>query len=715
MNEARSLKHLDPYMVTTAERDDGPVGIVALWRLLWRNKLLILAPTLICGVIAVALVLRAPATYTADAQLLLSQDNLDIIGLENRGTANLREGLSLNALTILRSRSLAQQVVTYLDLADDPRVNPALMETEAAPAQGWSLRNLFGRAPAEPALEDAWTENLRRQYAMGWLDTTVQIAPFPESNLILVRATTTDPELSADLANAYVDLYLEYQRELRSAETERAAEALSQRVGELRLALDADQRALQEYRNSIRSLSPEYTAMLAAGAARIRPRLAEAEQSLAGAESALATLDGLSGQEDIATIRDLVAQHDTLGRLQDSVLGRPINSGQVSSDLAALRREAEAEQTRSQRLQAQLRENLDELEAQSAENSDNLIRLSRLEVELETTSEVYEAALARLKQMTIQSGLREAGAQVFAAAEVPLRADPAARRRTIAIALAFGLFVGITIVLLREAANDRVRRGPDLAEISGSGSVVLVPGLGQRFWRKRLPAKQIARGGSQPFFEAVRALRQRLLARGAEPAQTSGLVVGVVSGLPREGKSTLALALARSCAAIDKHVVLIDSDMRTGALSKSLGLRQDLPGLQQVLANKVGLEAAVQPNETFGLDVLPAGPRQANPGDLLESARFSEVIAILRQHYDLIIVDTPPVLVTPEARKIAAELDRHVFVTEFNRTPRPAARDAVSVLAEIGVERPVMVLYNAPEALGGQYGVPKRRFSEYWA
>ncbi len=714
MNEARSLRHLEPYMVTSTERDDAPVGIVALWRLLWRNKLLILAPAVICAAIAVALVLRSVSTYTADAQLLLIQDNLDIIGLDGRNTGNLRDGMSLNALTILRSRSLAQQVVAHLELADDPRVNPALAATEAS-ARGWSLRDFLGTTEAEPELEDPWTETLRRQYALSWLENAVQIAPFPDSNLILIRATTTDAELSANLANAYADLYLDYQRQLRGAETDRAAEALAQRVSELRQRLDEDQRAVQDYRASTQSFSPEYAATLAAGAARTRSRLEAVNQSIAGTTSALSVLDGLSAQDDIATVRALFAENETLLRLQNSVLGRAIDGGRLTGDLAAIRREAEAEQGRNERLQAQLQENLAELDARSTESNNSIIGLNRLEVELETTSGIYEAALARLKEMSIQSGLREAGAQVFATAEVPLRPDAAARRRTVAIALVFGLFVGITIVLLREAANDRIRKGAELSDISGGGSVILMPALSKRWFRKRLPAKKIIRGGSEPFFEAVRALRQRILTRKTEPRQQGGLCVGVMSGLPREGKSTVALALAKSCAALEKRVVLIDGDMRTGALSTSLGVRGDVPGLQQVLAGKADLESAVQMSDSLGLDLLSAGPRQANPSDLLESARFGEMIAALRQHYDVIVIDTPPVLVTPEARKIAAELDHHVLVAEHDRTPRPAARDAVSVLGEVGVERPLMVLYNAPEALGGQYGLPRRQFSDYWA
>jgi len=665
--------------------DDAPVGIVALWQLLWQNKLRILAPAFVLSFIVGALMIRGADTYTAEAQMLLSRGNLEIVELNSVTATEVTQGALTNALTILGSRSLALQVIERLDLYSDPEVNP----------------NLALPADADPA--ERLPETALRQFALDWLAGVTQVTVLPGSNAISIRATTTVPQKSAAIANAYVDAYLDYQIQRGQNETERAAGALETRVNALRLQLEEDRARLQAYRAEAPSTALAASDSLAGEVDNIRARLSEAEEDASALTAAITALDVVPGG-DFAALQAALDAHAPLRRLAQSVLRRPVQPETVETDIPTLATALAAEEIRLERLQAALREGRDTIQSRIAEINAFTVGLRQLEVEVDTTSQVYESALARLKELAVQTGLRDAGAQVLARAEAPLRTDAQGRRRMVAIAGVLGLFIGIAYVLLREAANDRVRKVSDLVEITGCDTVVQLPSAHPGLFET---PKKMA-----PFLEGIRALRHRLTT--ANPPVPDPLVAGVFSSFPTEGKTTVLRALAQSFSMIDKRIVVIDADMRVGQLSHEIGVAKDSPGLSEVLSENLDPSQAIIGLNEAGFDLMPSGQPNMNSADLLESKRFAELVAALRERYDVILFETPPVLLLPDAPKIAAHMDTAVIVTEYDRTPRPAIRDAMAALKAAKANFPVVTLCNAPKAFGQNYWIPKHAASKYW-
>lgn len=665
--------------------DDTPIGIVSLWRLLWRNKWRIAAPAFALAFVTGLLMLQAEDSYTAEAQMLLSRGNLEIVEFDSAAVAEVTQAALSNALTILGSRSVAQQVVERLDLTNDPEVNPNLALPE----------------DADP--EDFYPEAAVRQYALDWLAETVQIGLLPGSNAISIRATSTAPEKSAAIANAYVEAYLDYQLRRGQNETERAATALETRVNELRLQLEEDRERLQDYRAGMSATVLDSADDMAGEVANMRARLETNAEALRALDRAETALNGVPAG-DADALRQVIDETPALARLAPSTLGEAVAPGTMAEDRAALADALAAERARLMRLQDALTEGQTALQSRLAELNAFAVGLRQLEVEVDTTAQVYESSLARLKELSIQTGLRDAGAQVLAQAEAPLRSDARGRRRMVAIAGVLGLFAGIAWVLLREAANDRVRRVSDLIEITGAESVVQLPAARPGIFG--MPKKL------GPFLEGIRALRHRLTPGGA--MQNASLVAGVFSALPTEGKTTVLRALAQSYAMVGRRVIVLDGDMRVGRLTGELGIAAGSPGLSEVLSEDLDPSEAIVTFEEGGFDVLPSGRPNAHSADLLESRRFGELVAALRERYDVVLVESPPVLVLPDAPKIAAHMNTMVLVTEYDRTPRPAVRDAVAALRAEKKDRPVVALCNAPKAFGQPYWMPQTASARYW-
>ena len=675
------------------DQDDSPVGIVALWRLLWRNKLRILLPAFVLTVLTAILVLRAPDTYTAEAQMLLARGNLEIVEFDSAGDAEVTQGAIVNALTILGSRSLALQVIERLDLTNDPEVNPNIAILEDDPEA------------------EIYPDSIVRQFALDWLASITQVSILPGTNVIVLRATTTVPEKSAAIANAYLDAYLDYQLERGQSETERAAGALRTRVNELRLQLEDDQARLQDYSAGATSSAIESASDLAGEAVNVRARLESTQNALDQLDAAMTALNA-AAEDDLQAVRDALDQNETLLRMERTNLGRSVGADTLASDVETLLGALQTERSRFEQLNTALSNGLAAIEERIAEANAYMVGLRQLEVEVETTSQVYESSLARLKELSIQTGLRDAGAQVLATAEAPLRTDAQGRRRMVAIAAVLGLFIGIAHVLVREAANDRVRRVSELAEITGSDCVVQLPSAnGGKGGTSPTEKLDLSAEEASPFLDGIRALRHRLV---ASADATGPLVAGVFSSLSSEGKSLVTQALAHSFSKIDRRVIVIDGDMRSGTLSQSLGIARNQPGLHEVIAGEIDPSDAIVTLEGPGFDLLPSGQSKVNPADLLEVERFTQLIEALRQRYEIILFDTPPVLSVPDASRIATHLNAHVLVTAYDRSPRAAVRETVAALESAKVERHVVAFCDAPAAFGKNYGASKGAFARYW-
>lgn len=268
--------------------------------------------------------------------------------------------------------------------------------------------------------------------------------------------------------------------------------------------------------------------------------------------------------------------------------------------------------------------------------------------------------------------------------------------RSLALGGVAGLLVGILLAFLLEMADQSYRSPDDISRQLGVPVVGHIPNIEIGRERKRLGTTRLHpslvtyhRPGSQ-MAEAYRAVRTALLSGTRNQAHQ---LIQITSPNPGDGKSTLSTNLAMSIAKAGKSVLLVDADLRRPNVHKLLGMENDL-GVTSVVEGGMEFDDAIQPGPLPHLDVMTSGPRETNRAELLLSPRFAEMLTVLRERYDYVIVDTPPVLAVSDPAAIGAMVDGVLLVLRINRQTRLHAVRARETLDLVGA-RLIGVVVNA--------------------
>jgi capsular exopolysaccharide synthesis family protein len=220
--------------------------------------------------------------------------------------------------------------------------------------------------------------------------------------------------------------------------------------------------------------------------------------------------------------------------------------------------------------------------------------------------------------------------------------------------------------------------------------------------------------------ESFRAIRTALYfsSRGSQHR-----VIQMTSPDPRDGKSTITANLAIAIAQSGKKTLLVDADFRRPRVHHLFGLKDDV-GVTSVIAQSVELPEAIQASEVENLDCLPCGPRPDNPAELLTSAKFDELLAVLKDKYDFVLVDSPPILAVTDPGAIASRVDGVLMVLRINAQARHAATQSVEILRELGANLLGIVVNGVDGAnsygyrgygYGYAYGEGSKKSSAYYA
>jgi capsular exopolysaccharide synthesis family protein len=289
------------------------------------------------------------------------------------------------------------------------------------------------------------------------------------------------------------------------------------------------------------------------------------------------------------------------------------------------------------------------------------------------------------------------------------------RSRILALSLILGVMAGSALVLLREFLQNTYRTAEDLEKDTGLlvlGHIPVIPA------RSRAAAiDYLADKPTSAPAEAVRDLRTSIL---MSDVDNPPRVIMTTSSVPAEGKTTLSVALAQNLAGLDQRVILVEGDIRRRSFAEYFPAASDRGGLLSVITGKVALEDAVWRNEPMSFDVLMGERSKVNAADLFSSQAFQRLIARLREAYDYVIIDTPPVLVVPDARVIGQQADTIVFVVSWDRTTRTQVRDGLRQLQSVNLRVAGLVMSQVDPAgmkrygYGDKYGAYSRYAKGYY-
>lgn len=250
---------------------------------------------------------------------------------------------------------------------------------------------------------------------------------------------------------------------------------------------------------------------------------------------------------------------------------------------------------------------------------------------------------------------------------------------------AFGFAAMLTLVYMRALRDTTLKSVDELRQFMPQGLLARIPEFQTRSLKRRdgsmLDRSLVFHHDSgSPAAETYRAARTALY---AATRHGNERVLQVTSAEPEDGKTTFAANLALAMAQSKKQVLLIDADLRCPSVARLFGLKNE-QGVSNVLAGELGLEAALVKTESEGLSILPGGSPHANPAELLGSEAFAELLQQARGRFDLVIVDTPPVLMVTDPCIVSTVADGVMVVVRLGKTHRGAAEAALDQLGSHG-------------------------------
>ncbi len=701
---------------TSQDLYDDEFDVSGLVRTLWRGKWLIAALALFGFSLGwYHATYRVTPYFKADATLALEVAREKLLNFQSVTEGFYGDDAAVTTeMAVITSRTMLGKLADELNLVQHPGFNPALMpeskpepvQAVIAEAKSW-LKKQLGASPPQPGLP--LSQHQLREHIVSRLGGMIDVTNVEWSYILVISATSRDRELAALLANTLARLYIEDQLELKFEKSRQATEWLTARVTDLQADVERSANELKRFLAKADLISEEALAATNLRLKDQRDRLIDARSRHAADQDQLARLNAAVADGDIARIA-AVANDPTLTRQAE----RQVNDRQAARTFATRLEIIKARLTGAAARDADqigvLERAIAEHEAAIARQSEELVRVEQLEREADANRLLYEYFLTRLKETSVQEGLQQADSRIISSAIVPSYSFNPNGDRTIVLGVLLGLMAGAGLVLLRERMITAIRTPDELEDATS------LPVLGQipRIPGRTRPAiiQYLTKRPASAAAEAVRNLRTSLvLSQSAAPPQ----LTVVTSALPGEGKSTTAVALAQNYAGLGKRVLLIEADIRRRTIARFLGLTESPNNLLSVLAGEVAIADAVQRTPRLEFDVLLGATTDVNPADVLSSDAFAALLSTARQDYDVIIVDTPPLLIVPDARIVSQYADAVLLSVLWNRTTLTQVTDALKELTSIGIRPSGLVLSNVdPKRMkqlgyGQRYGAYDRR------
>ena len=692
---------------------DGEIDLVKLAASLWRGKWTVLAFVLFCVCVADFYVRQvAVPLYPATAKIALKEHQpekilTDIESLMSNGPIT-DSGINTQ-LEVLRSRDLVGKLVDSLDLISQPAFNPLLREPRLSSQIRTQLFTLFGLASEKPKTPQS--PEVVRSIVINSVLNTMAFSNTKNTRVINISVTTTEAALSALMANKMATLYIENQIQIKLDALASATEFLSSRTSELKHDFEELKIQLANFSSQSELVNPTVLKSQEVQLRDMRTRMREKAKLVDEKMEKWTTLRSFKEAGNLQGIIKL-SNDFRLNRAITEYRNDKISLDDLNLQVEHFMLNNEEGVEREQKQLSALKASEFLLAKQIERQSQELIDLQQLERETEGARLLYQSFFTRLLEMNVQLGLEAADGRLLSTAIQSGQSSPI-KSQILYFGGAIGLIMGASLVLFWELRFSGYRSVNELRDRSGYSVLAAVPLIPVR-QRKNIISYLKTKPESL-VSEAVRNLRTSIIMSNLNQIKQ---VIMLTSSVPREGKTVLSFALAQNMVGLGKRILLIEADIRRRVHSVEIDRNNTVTLVDLVAGDKKWKEVSLYVEE-LGFDILTASRSDKNAADIFASQRFSELLTELREYYDYIIIDSPPVLAVPDARLIGAISDANIYVVEWNSTSSAQVDQGLDMLSSIGVNKIGLVLNQIDtrktKAFGytGSYGYGAYR-SEYY-
>lgn len=702
-------------------------GFAETLQKLWRHRTTIFLVTLVFAIASVAVAKLIPTYYAAEARVLVGVPPLKVLNIESiLSDMNPDADRIQNESYVVQSREVASAVVSRMALRNDPEFNPFI---EPANQSWWTanvakpfadfVASIKGDEKAEPSSDDI------QRTVVDVLLSQTSVTQLGRSHVLAIKVRSENPERSAALGNAFAEAYLGQQRDEKIQASEEADRFLTSRIEELRQQVAKSDQAVEDYRRRYGLFKGASAGITSQQLTELNTQLMAAQTAKAEAESRLVEAQAMGGKvadnstvpevlrsplvqslkqqsaladQKLAEVRQRVgARHPDYRAAQaeaGSVRGKI--GAEVSRTVEGLRREVQSATARYE----QTKRSFEQLKVSMGGVNDRQITLDALERDANVNRHLLEQMLGRAKEMIGQQQLQRANAKLISRAAIPSAPAFPPKPLIVLLGVIAGALAACIWALMRESLDRTFRRGRQMEAATGLPVLAVIPQVKDRMG----PMQHVLRKPVSPYTEALRKLHTGLEL--SEAAYSPKLIM-FCSAVPDEGKSVLVGSLGRMLAAHGRRVLLIDCDWRRPALHTLFRLSNE-GGLGAVLDERADQSSRlIHTDPLSGVDILTAGDVTPAGVRMLTSERFRTILHDLADSYDMVLLDTPPVLIGAEVLSIARMVDKVAFVTRWGSTPRQTAMEALKQLLEAGADVAGTALSRVDARSFGKYaGVP---------
>jgi polysaccharide biosynthesis transport protein len=697
-------------------------------RVLIKRKWLVIA--VIVGIfMAVAVAsLRQTPIYEAVGRIALNKSDPNLISFKDNGpVVDYYDQSDLDTeVRILQSDLMALQVIRQLNLDKRPEFGGHADQKQA---------NLV----ADPLN----TDSNRVSALLGAFRGHLHVTLIPNTRIIEIHYTSTNPQLAADVVNTLASTYVEQNFKTKFESTMQASDWLSKQLVDLQMKVETSQEKLVRYQKEHEILGTDEKQNI------ITEKLDELNREMTMAESdrmqkeaiyrqtqssdpvaiAAAIVSDTSGSGSMAAsnLLDRLRGQQADLRIQVADLSTQFGPSypkvrELDNQLKEVEHQLQLETSkavdhlRGQYLAAlqretMLRDAFDKQKQEANKLNESAIEYSILKRDLDSNRTLYEGLLEKLKEAGVTAGLRSNNFRIIDAARVPTAPSEPNIPRNLLFAMVLGIISGVGLAFVLENMDNTVRTPEQATALSALPSLGMIP-LGSKTTNRGPAGQRLALTSSKEAVELVTQVRpQSQMAESYRALRTSLLlsnlgappkVIMVTSARPQEGKTTTSINTAIVLAQKGVRVLLIDADLRRPSVHKTLGMGPR-SGLSNVLTGSATVQQTITPSPILSnLFILPAGTPPPNPAELLASSNLRELIDGLRDHYDHIIIDTPPTLSVTDAVVLSPRADATILVIRSGQTTKQALRRSRDILMQVNAHV-AGVLLNAVDLTSPDY------------
>ncbi len=696
-------QHADHYSTQPPTGSNNDSDVRDLLASLVRRKWFIVGITGLLALISLLISLSMTPVYRAQATIKIDSDNKQIIdfGVSTKKGYGYQESKDFmqTQYKLLKSRTLARRVIDSLDLEstlmnaeDDKKVKPFYADFIA------EIKEKIKSKKGSNSVGGAEQANIRPT-ELAFLDG-LSIEPVGKSHLVNIYYQAKDPKLASAIVNSLATSYIQMNIDGRINAAEDAKKLLREQLVLVKSRLQESEARLVKHEREKGIINTGSTKSLIAGSLEVI-NIAYAEAKKARIEAVADYRQRRNTSGTMRSLDNLVVQNlkSDLQRLrtkyQESLQvykpGYPLMreiQNQIRTTQASLNRELKlvksgahedlkAQMIASQQREKELKIELGREKARLLDSRDRSLGHNTLQREVQTNRELYEGLLQRMKEVGVAGGIGTNNVSIVDSAYDPFTKFKPNTKLNLIIGIFLGLLTGSLLALLLEHADDRIKSVEDLKKLTNLPVLGIFPNVkvaGQK--KNQRKAVLVTEQTSSAIAEAFRSLRTNMLF--ATPEGVPKLL-HLTSSSSGEGKSNTAINLAIVFAQAGKSVLIIDADLRKPSIHKYLKLSNTV-GLSNYISQEVGINAIESDTQIPGLTAITAGSFTANPADFLSSNAMLDLLKQAADSYDLVIIDSPPVMGLADALVLSNRSTATLFVVASHETEKKHVLGAIERL-----------------------------------